>query len=143
MTTLGAQPAKGPSTQWEVMVGLSPETASILHPHGARPFRLWSRLHDGEHQFAAVPGDERPAENEPRAKNTLHQARLEILVERVKDHARANYSKGWDIIVECWEDRDILKAIQHATTIADAIRKVGAVVNVHEDRRRDVMGEIF
>lgn len=46
------------------------------------------------------------------------------LIAAVRNHALANYnSNGWDYLVECWEDGDILEVIEGATTAKQAIAK--------------------
>ena len=70
---------------------------------------------------------------------------LQDLVQAVKDHAVKNYETGgWDYVVECWEDADIANEIAGAVqTPAGAIKKIGKVVRILNDNRRDVMAEIF
>lgn len=68
------------------------------------------------------------------------------LIAAVKAHALANYdADGWDFIVECWEDREIAEAITayHATTEAEAIEAVGRSAGLLDERRREVVAEIF
>ena len=70
---------------------------------------------------------------------------LQDLVQAVKDHAVKNYETGgWDYVVECWEDADIANEIAGSVqTPAGAIMKVGKIVKILNDNRRDVMAEIF
>lgn len=60
------------------------------------------------------------------------------LVKAVKDHALQNYnSSGWDYVVECWEDKDILEVINTdgCKTPDEAIKAVGQRIRiVHEQR---------
>jgi hypothetical protein len=64
------------------------------------------------------------------------------LVAAVKKHARQNYEKqGWDIVVECFEDADILKLIDGATSERDAIERVLEDVRPHHEYRRDIQAE--
>lgn len=61
------------------------------------------------------------------------------LVQAVRDYANANYNKGgWDIIVECWSDEDILGEIGNVKTVSGAIRKVSKVVQVISDYRSEI-----
>ena len=47
------------------------------------------------------------------------------LINAVRNHALANYNTdGWDYLVECWMDGDILECIDNATTAAQAIANV-------------------
>lgn len=66
------------------------------------------------------------------------------LIAAVKAHALANYdADGWDFIVECWEDREIAEAITGATTEAEAIAMVADTAGLLDERRREVVAEIF
>jgi hypothetical protein len=66
------------------------------------------------------------------------------LVEAVRRHARANYTKGgWDYVIECWADGDILEVIEDATTPAQAIAKVAPIVKLIAEREQDARSEIF
>jgi hypothetical protein len=73
------------------------------------------------------------------------------LVQYVKDWANFHYNDGgWDVIVECWEDKDILKVLKesNATTEKEAIDSFKDVVAVWAERqadadfhRREALGE--
>jgi hypothetical protein len=64
---------------------------------------------------------------------------MESLVAAVKEFARNNYTKdGWDIVVECWDDKDIVKAIAGARTVKGAIAKVRKEVSDVADYRADI-----
>lgn len=68
------------------------------------------------------------------------------MVAAVRAHALEHYEEGgWDFVVECYEDADILEAIQTharhacghpAVTAEDAIRAVGFIVGIMEEQRR-------
>lgn len=75
-------------------------------------------------------------------------ATQEEMLEGVKKHAIENYSKdGWDYVVECYDDSDILEVINDecswdpnhvpkpCTTVAEAIKSVGEIVGIYEERR--------
>jgi hypothetical protein len=62
----------------------------------------------------------------------------------VRAHALKNYGKdGWDILVECWTDDDILKAMDKAVTLREAIKNIGEILAVADSRRKDVESEIW
>lgn len=62
------------------------------------------------------------------------------LVTLVRAHAQTHYeSGGWDVVVEAWDDAQIVEAIGKARTEAGAIRKVGEWVGVYDDVRQDVI----
>jgi hypothetical protein len=66
------------------------------------------------------------------------------LVSAVRAYAVQNYEKdGWDFLVECWSDQDILDAAGAATTPEGAIAKVRKTVKLLAERRDEVRAEIF
>lgn len=61
------------------------------------------------------------------------------LIRTVRAHALNNYNKdGWDYVVECYEDGDILEDIGDATTVKEAIARVGAMVKILDERRQEI-----
>ena len=50
------------------------------------------------------------------------------LIAAVRTHALANYSDGWDEVVEAWSDQEIVDAMGKALTANTAIRKVHVLV---------------
>jgi hypothetical protein len=70
---------------------------------------------------------------DPKARRTAE------LVSAVKKHALENYDRdGWDYIVECWSDADIAEQIGNAYSEGGAIRRVGAIAKLLDDRRKDI-----
>ena len=67
-----------------------------------------------------------------------------LLVAGVRAHALENYnSDGWDYVVECFEDAEILEEIGDAKTLPAAIENVRFVVQMLDERRRDIQSTIF
>jgi len=65
-------------------------------------------------------------------------------VAAVRDYANEHYEEGgWDYVVECWDDKDIVERIQHCTTTQQAITEIGEIVGIQNERRRDAESEIF
>jgi hypothetical protein len=63
------------------------------------------------------------------------------LVLQVMKYAEAHYNDGgWDVIVECWEPRQIAETIKGCNTLAAVLKGSGlsAVVGVWSDREADV-----
>lgn len=61
------------------------------------------------------------------------------LVEAVRAHATAKYNTGgWDILVECWSDAEIVECIGTAKTAAGAIAKCARSLKPHAEYRREV-----
>lgn len=59
------------------------------------------------------------------------------LIEAVREHAKAHYDEGWDIIVEAYEDREIVEAYGDATTPEQAIASMAEIVELRNDYRQD------
>ncbi len=59
----------------------------------------------------------------------------------VKAHAAENYERGWDSIVECYEDLDIALRIVGAKTSEEAIASLAIVAEVRMDRISDARVE--
>jgi hypothetical protein len=56
---------------------------------------------------------------------------MQKMIEAVKRHAVENYeTDGWDFVVECWSDEDILDRIEGAESAEEAIRLVGEDIEV-------------
>jgi hypothetical protein len=73
----------------------------------------------------------------------------EQIIEAVREKAKRNYNReGWDILVECWEDDDILDAVgfnltEGCESIEDAIEACNERLRVSNDMRRDIEAERF
>jgi len=66
------------------------------------------------------------------------------LIAAVRKHAMDHYEEGgWDFVVECYEDRDIVEEIGDARTPAEAIANVAKIAGIRDERRREAMAEIF
>jgi hypothetical protein len=65
------------------------------------------------------------------AKEGRMKATAEEMVKGVREHALANYEKGWDVVIECMTDADILEEIRGCRTVAGAIKKVKFGVDIH------------
>ena len=71
---------------------------------------------------------------------TVQPAGSPNLVRAVRYFAETHYEQdGWDIVVETYEDADILEAIGDATTEADAIRAVRSAVQPQASYRADIV----
>ena len=65
-------------------------------------------------------------------------------IKAIRQHALKNYEHdGWDVLVECWFDEDIIKAWGNAKYYTRAFNEVHTIVKRHDDIRRDVQGEVF
>jgi hypothetical protein len=68
----------------------------------------------------------------------------EEMIAAVKAHARANYElHGWDFVVECYDDEDIVEELGGATTNEQAIKNIGKLCKIRDDYRKDIQAEAF
>jgi hypothetical protein len=75
-----------------------------------------------------------------KGKNKMTISELD-LISAVRKHALNNYeTDGWDYLVECWDDGDILEQIsdKNATTPAEAIKACLEIVKLQDEMRREV-----
>ncbi|OLP04580.1 hypothetical protein [Rhodoferax antarcticus] len=57
-----------------------------------------------------------------------------ILIEAVKTYALANYTQGWDTVVECLADSDIAEMVEGCQTPQDAIEAVAREFSLEANR---------
>lgn len=67
------------------------------------------------------------------------------LINAVKAHALEHYEDGgWDVIVECFTDHDILELIGNARSTGGAIKAVEkSAVSFYADRQADARNSAF
>ena len=66
------------------------------------------------------------------------------LCQRIRQHALRHYNAGgWDYLVECYSDGDILLLVAECQSYEDAIAKLGRIVAIQDERRREVQSEVF
>ena len=74
----------------------------------------------------------------------LDKALVDGMVLAVKEHALANYETGgWDYVVETMTDEEIERHIIYCRSGAGAIKKMGQLVKLLDDRRRDIQATAF
>jgi hypothetical protein len=68
----------------------------------------------------------------------------EALVSFIKAHALAHYEDGgWDVIVECWDDQDIITELGGAETEAEALQAFDFLISILADRQSDARNSAF
>jgi hypothetical protein len=68
----------------------------------------------------------------------------QTMIEDIKAYAIANYNNGWDNIVECWEDGDILEALsENEFDMAKTIASIQEYVDVIVERDTDAANSAF
>ena len=68
---------------------------------------------------------------------------LAEMVASVKAHAAENYTKGWDLIVESFEDSEIAIRIVGSRDLAEALAKFSVDIDVYQDRCADARNSAF
>jgi hypothetical protein len=71
---------------------------------------------------------------------------MQNLIDAVKKHANEHYEDGgWDVLVECWSDKDILNHLNTygARTEKQAVESFKTVVSVWADRQADARNSAF
>jgi hypothetical protein len=55
-------------------------------------------------------------------------------VKKIQAHAQANYQKGWDFVVECYTDDEIMAEIAEFTTYKQALGEFRCIVKLHKEQ---------
>ena len=72
------------------------------------------------------------------------QIKDQDLIDAVRAHAVEHYNDdGWDYVVECWEDWEILAVVRGSKSEGQAIRRVRKQVRVLSDHRQEIMSTAF
>lgn len=68
----------------------------------------------------------------------------QIIIEGVRAYALIpiNYSRGWDVVYECYDDEDILEAIKGSLTINGAIGKLRSIVEIFQEEKAEAEYQI-
>jgi hypothetical protein len=59
------------------------------------------------------------------------------MIAKVRAHATANYSNGWDVVVECYTDEQIAEVIGRARTTVGALAKFVPIIEARADRQAE------
>tara|TARA_R110000822_G_scaffold73274_1_gene176234 strand:- start:2450 stop:2674 length:225 start_codon:yes stop_codon:yes gene_type:complete len=74
----------------------------------------------------------------------MQELHIPAYLAAIKAHALANYEKdGWDYVVECYDNAQIVEIIKTARTIAGAIKMMRAHVKPRADYRAEIQAEAF
>ena len=69
---------------------------------------------------------------------------LNEIATALRKHATENYeSDGWDYVVETFDHDELLKEIEGATTLAEAIAKIAPYLKLLDDHRKDIEATRF
>jgi hypothetical protein len=49
-------------------------------------------------------------------------------VAAVRTHAYKHYEDGWDVVIECWDDEEILERVGKAETPEGCVKKLAPIV---------------
>ena len=75
--------------------------------------------------------------------NRMKFMRSKALIAAVREHSMKHYREGWDVVVECYEDEDILSIIGNAATVTEALKRMAQNVAIKEEQRKTIESEIF
>lgn len=57
-----------------------------------------------------------------------------MLIGAIRMHAAANYNKGWDLIVEAYDDGDLLEALsENAMDLKKTLKSLQATISLRSD----------
>ena len=74
----------------------------------------------------------------------MQELHIPAYLAAIKAHALANYEiDGWDYVVECYSDAEILEIIKNCRTEKGAIKTMRAHVKPRADYRADIQAEAF
>ncbi len=60
-------------------------------------------------------------------------------VQKIHDHAMARYENGWDWIIECYPQEDVLELLDETvSTYAQAIKELGEYVKLNKEQESNV-----
>ena len=66
------------------------------------------------------------------------------IIKQLRAYALEHYEEGgWDYLVECYEDKDILEMIEGCSTFEEALPKVAKIMRIKDDYRKDIEAEAF
>jgi uncharacterized protein YfeS len=78
------------------------------------------------------------------ALNYGQEKTMNKIIKDLRSYALENYAKdGWDILVECYDDEDIMQDMDGATNLADAIKNVGKWCKLRDERRKEMESMIW
>lgn len=104
---------------------------------------LCGALKNGKREFPGGTANCAPCIKEARSQSLDVEGLVQIssqarnLIAAVRAHATANYSSGWDVIVECYSDEQIAEVIGRARTTVGALAKFVPIIEVHADRQAE------
>lgn len=65
-----------------------------------------------------------------------------ILISYIRQYANERYEQGWDYVIECWSDGDILEALSDAEGhLPTAINNIQSMVDIYQDRKEEQEAE--
>jgi hypothetical protein len=68
----------------------------------------------------------------------------QAMIQAIRKHAEANYNKGWDYVVECWGDGDILEELSEAKMdLKKAIAGIQLHVNMYLQRQQEQRADVI
>ena len=66
------------------------------------------------------------------------------LIAKIREHALRNYNQdGWDYLVECYSDNDIILLVAECESYEQAIAKLAKLLKIKDDYRSDIQSTAF
>ena len=66
------------------------------------------------------------------------------MIQAIRKHAEALYNKGWDYVVECWTDGDILEVLSDVEGDLDqAIKHLQSIVNLYLQKQQEQRADVI
>lgn len=62
----------------------------------------------------------------------------QTLIKGVRDYALSHYTRGWDVIIECYSDADIMEHIGNVRTVSGAIRKLSPMISAYHSHTKEL-----
>lgn len=54
-------------------------------------------------------------------------------VKQIREYALENYEQGWDVVVECYEDKDILELLEKHNTVQATLVALEHDINLSKE----------
>jgi hypothetical protein len=68
----------------------------------------------------------------------------QVLISFIRKYAMDNYTKGWDVVVECFEDGDILEYLSETDfDLPKTIKSMQDYVDAYKEKEQSIRNEIF
>jgi hypothetical protein len=68
----------------------------------------------------------------------------QVIIRFIRKYAMDNYTKGWDVVIECFEDGDILEFLSESDfDLPKTIKSMQNYVDAYKEQENSIRNEIF